>query len=281
MRESPVNVDAYRAAAEALQQTRALIRRELERLHGRAWEERGLPEPVRGFLLGRRERETGIMWRLPEIVDLLDYAGFANLHDIVADTPALVALFRAMLPDPTLLRTRFLELDVVLNRVAFARPLSPVELEFLHGFAQRLAALAASQGIGPAEGGAAPHAEASPAAVELSDERLRQALRKGDGATLMAALYQEVTAAADAVWTSAALPPLRIWPEVAASQWFRGRAASGELARLVEFYGRLDEARALISAGAPLDEVQELLRTRRFAQLLMALREVFKLAARD
>jgi len=279
--KSPIDPEAYRIAADALQRTRAFVRRELEKLHGKAWESKGIPEPVSGFLRGRRERETGIMWRLPEIVDLLDYAGFGNLYDVIAANAPVLQQFAFILPDPSLLRTRFLELDVVLNRVAFARPLSDVELEFLAGFAQRLARLDAGEGAAAAAPGKAPDDEtyAIPP-PEVTNERLAQALKKGDATTLMAALYQEVTASADAIWTSTNLPALRVWPRVSGSDWFRKRAASGDLAALTEFYTLLAEARELVDGGSSPGEVQDLLRRRKFAQVLMAMREVFKSSAK-
>ena len=132
------NVEAYRQAATALDRLRALIRRHLEADHGAEWEKAGIPDDPGEYLAQRRARESSVKWNPTSSTDLLDFAGFVNLHDILNVHPRLREGFARLVPEPQALRLRFLELDTVLNRIAYARPVSDSDLELLLGFDERL-----------------------------------------------------------------------------------------------------------------------------------------------
>jgi len=132
------NLDTYRVVADILEMIRSVTRKVLTEQHGNAWEEVGIPQPMRGFLEQRRDREATIQWRLPDSHDLLDFAGFENLAEIILATKALEQAFSIVSHDSDLLRARFLELDAIQNRIAYIRPVSEVELEFAVSFSERL-----------------------------------------------------------------------------------------------------------------------------------------------
>jgi hypothetical protein len=132
------NLDAYRLAASALERLRALVRRHLEAMHGPDWETAALPDDPAEFLAQRRARENSVKWNPSSSTDLLDFAGFCNLHEILNTHPRLRDGFARLVPEPQTLRLRFLELDTVLNRIAYARPVSDSDMELLLGFDERL-----------------------------------------------------------------------------------------------------------------------------------------------
>jgi hypothetical protein len=151
------NLDAYRLAAAVLTRLRALLRRHLEATHGATWESDGIPDETRLYLTQRRDREAAVKWNAATGVDLLDFGGFVNLCDVLNNHPRLRDGFSRLVPDPNALRLRFLELDTVLNRITYARPVSESDLELLLGFDERLRALAADLPVGAA--GAVDEAE--------------------------------------------------------------------------------------------------------------------------
>ena len=132
------NLDAYRLAATTLERLRALIRRHLQAAHGPDWETTALPDDPAQFLAQRRARESSVKWNPSSATDLLDFAGFCNLHEILNTHPRLRDGFARLVPEPQTLRLRFLELDTVLNRIAYARPVSDSDMELLLGFDERL-----------------------------------------------------------------------------------------------------------------------------------------------
>jgi hypothetical protein len=157
------NIDAYRLVATTLTRLRALLRRHLEATHGPSWEKEGLPTDPAAFLAQRRERENAVKWNSSSGLDLLDFAGFVNLYEVINNHPRLLEGFSRLVPEPNALRLRFLELDTVLNRIAYARPVSESDVELLLGFDERLRTLAADLPV-DAPAGATPPGETKTAA---------------------------------------------------------------------------------------------------------------------
>jgi len=150
------NLDAYRQAAAALERLRGLIRHHLAAAHGDAWETDGIPDEPRQFLQQRRARENSVKWNPTSATDLLDFAGFVNLHDILNAHPRLQQGFARLAPEQGALKLRFLELDTVLNRIAYARPVSDSDMELLLGFDERLRQLAGELAAAADDPGAPP-----------------------------------------------------------------------------------------------------------------------------
>jgi len=146
------HLDACRLSSEILQRLRKIIREGLRAEFAEAWEREGIPAELHGHLLQRQAREMSINWNLSDSSDLLDYAGFANLYEIINSSPSLLQRFLPLAPDANVLRIRFLELDTILNRIAYARAVSDTDLGFLASFDERV-----KKG-----GTAAPAGEAAP-----------------------------------------------------------------------------------------------------------------------
>jgi hypothetical protein len=96
-----------------------------------------------------------------------------------------------------------------------------------------------------------------------------------DGAVLLA-LYGEITAIADGLWNQSTPPFPVVWEKVRESDWYHKRFAPLGLKSVSDFYGLVDEARIRLSSGASRAELQDLLKERNFAQILLALRELFR-----
>ncbi len=132
------NIDACRLSNDVLTRLRKVVRETLRATYGSSWEESGIPADIREFLIQRQAREASINWNLSDSCDVLDFAGYLNLSDIIAGTPGLFQLFLALAPDKDVVRMRFLELDTILNRIAYARPISEADLGLLATFDDRL-----------------------------------------------------------------------------------------------------------------------------------------------
>ena len=138
MAKLDTNLDACRLSSEILLRLRKILRDILAALHGKGWEELGIPVEIREFLMQRQAREASINWNLSDAADVLDFAGFLNLYEVICANDLLLQRFLPLAPDPSVLRIRFLELDTILNRIAYARPISEGDLGFLVSFDDRL-----------------------------------------------------------------------------------------------------------------------------------------------
>lgn len=306
------NFDAYRLCAESLVRLRSFLRQELGGGAGSTDDSLPLPDDLRSFLLQRQVREQGIHWGIGESADLLDYAGFANLFDVIAAHEALVQRFSMLAADINLLRSRFLELDTVMNRVAFVRPVSDTELEFLAGFDDRLRRLLSTKpereqspartpppapppapqttsapGTGvtsrrAASAGAkddtAPRREAQKPASPLPTPRLdlEQILAAEDDTAILTALYQEITVVAEGLWSGGTPPLPRVFERVRESEWYRAHFVPLGLKPLSDFYDVAKDAKDRLMSGVSRNQVQAFLEERNFAPLLMALRDLFR-----
>jgi len=306
------NFDAYRLCAESLVRLRSFLRQELGRGSGATDDSLPLPDDLRSFLLQRQVREQGIHWGIGESADLLDYAGFANLFDVIAAHEALAQRFSLLAADINLLRSRFLELDTVMNRVAFVRPVSDTELEFLAGFDDRLRRLLstkpeqveapvttpapappqprpepASPGAGSssrrvstsgAKDDTAPRREAQKPASPPPPPRmdLEQILAAEDDTAILTALYQEITVVAEGLWAGGTPPLPRVFERVRESEWYRVHFVPLGLKPLSDFYDIAQDAKERLLSGVSRNQVQAFLEERNFAPLLMNLRDFFR-----
>jgi hypothetical protein len=162
MSKLDTNLDACQMSSEILLRLRKIMRESLRAIHGEEWVATGIPEEIREYLTQRQAREASINWNLSDAVDILDFAGFLTLYEIMAATPQLLQRFLPLAPDASVLRIRFLELDTILNRIAYARPISEGELGFLVTFDERLKKTASAP---------APAVEEAPAAAPVRPGR--------------------------------------------------------------------------------------------------------------
>ena len=128
------NIDAYRIVSEILGQLRLTVRQRLEKIHGEEWYKKGLPEDVFKRLIAAKEREKSIDWYEGQYQEIMDYAVFADLLEILEHSPEAFPSFTGLAPSTALLNARFLELDVMRAKLGRARPISETELSFLGTF---------------------------------------------------------------------------------------------------------------------------------------------------
>ncbi len=159
MTKLDTNLDACQMSSEILLRLRKILRESLRAIHGKEWEATGIPEEIREYLTQRQAREASINWNLSDAVDILDFAGFLNLYDVMAANPQILQRFLPLAPDASVLRIRFLELDTILTRIAYARPISESELGFLVTFEDRLKKTASAPPPAVEEVPAAPPAK--------------------------------------------------------------------------------------------------------------------------
>ena len=128
------NIDAYRIVSEILGELRLIVRQRLEQIHGEEWYKKGLPEDVFKRLIAAKEREKSIDWYEGQYQEIMDYAVFADLLEILEHSPEAFPSFTGLAPSTSLLNARFLELDVMRAKLGRARPISETELSFLGTF---------------------------------------------------------------------------------------------------------------------------------------------------
>ncbi|MDD5563513.1 MAG: hypothetical protein PHQ91_07340 [Thermoanaerobaculaceae bacterium] len=335
MAKLDANLDACQLSSDLLLRLRKIVRESLRSTHGSNWEETGIPGELREFLTQRQAREASINWNLSDSVDALDFAGFVNLYDIIAAAPHLLQRFLPLAPDAHMLRIRFLELDTILNRIAYARPISESDLGFLVSFEERLkrttsapppavatddapraprerververaepaeraeaaapprapaAAPKPTAGAAPPEPAAepAPAPEPSPApgpaaavptaAPTLGPKEIEAALKRGDSAVILTAIYQEVTSLADGLWNGSVVSmQTRTWESVRESPWYRNQFVKLGLKPISDFFGLFEAAKEKMQAGTSRNELQEFLKEHSFVQVLLALKELFR-----
>ncbi len=315
MKKLDRNLEAYRVLAESLHRLRQHLRAALQARHGDGWECADHSSPVWQHLRQRREREAAVSWRLPEGSDLLEYANFTDLLEAASSDESLLADLSALAPSVELVRARCLELDVVWSRVAYARPISESELEFVVSFGERLrkwlgeasppATVRAEPAVEPrAEPAVEPRAEPAapppvatppaPSAAEAtappprtpspqslppppSNGAVAAALAQGDASAVLTALYQEITRVADTLWRAGEAPEQPVWDAVRESRWFREHFSRLGLKVVSDFYALVARCREGASdVPAGAKHVHELLKDANFAHMLITLRDFFK-----
>ncbi|NCO69555.1 MAG: hypothetical protein GW878_03410, partial [Acidobacteria bacterium] len=145
-------------AARILHSLRTIVRAALNEEHGESWPTTAQPDETLRYLVLRQAREASINWHLADTVDILEFAGFADLHEIIAAATPLAQRFSPLAGDPTVLRIRFLELDSILNRLAYMRPIMDTDLSFLASFGERFQKLVVDRPAIASEGPSAADA---------------------------------------------------------------------------------------------------------------------------
>jgi hypothetical protein len=128
------NIDAYRIVSEILGDLRRAIRDRLESAYGDTWYRDGLPKEVFDRLVAAKEREKAIDWYEGQYQQIMEYAVFADLVEILEKNAGDFSELMALAPNSALLQARFIELDVMRAKLGRARPISETELSFLGTF---------------------------------------------------------------------------------------------------------------------------------------------------
>lgn len=128
------NLDAYRVIAEILTDLRPLVRERLEAAHGKEWFKDGIPESVFENLIQNKEQEASIDWYENRYQEVISYAVFPDLFDIILANRGLFDPIIKLAPSQSLLNTRFLELEVMRAKIGRGRQVSEAEINFLTSF---------------------------------------------------------------------------------------------------------------------------------------------------
>ncbi len=128
------NLDAYRVIAEILTDLRPLVRERIESKHGKEWFRDGIPEEVFERLIRNKEQEASIDWYENRYQEVISYAVFPDLFEIITFNADLFTPILKLAPNPSLLNTRFLELEVMRSKIGRARQVSESEINFLTSF---------------------------------------------------------------------------------------------------------------------------------------------------
>jgi hypothetical protein len=149
------------------------VRQRLEEIHGEEWFRVGLPDEVFKRLIAAKEREKSIDWYEGQYQQIMDYAVFADLIEILEHNPEAFPAFMGLAPSSALLNARFLELDVMRAKLGRARPISETELSFLGTFHLRFrkAAEEARHEEAPSAAPESAATEAAEAAAEAAPKK--------------------------------------------------------------------------------------------------------------
>jgi len=353
------NLDAYRIVAEILNDLRSMLRRELERIHGPQWFREGVPQTVLDRLIASKEQERSIDWYESEYQQVIDYAVFPDLLEILEHNAEHFPTIMKLAPSGSLLHARFLELEVMRSKLGRTRPVSESELSFLSTFHLRFrkAIEALTTGDHPPAAPPKPPAKAEPEPAETpveveppssgnetpevepaaekatqtapaaevdeppakepsrtsrppsrpatrgttstpaddDDEQpeivdgddqpappepktvtLTSALADNDTKVVLRELYREVTGIADGIWSSDVLPAPMVWDEVCTSDWYEKSFSPLGLKPLSDFYEIISKVDDKTTQGVPRKEIQTYLKQSNFAQVLLALRDMFQ-----
>jgi len=128
------NLDAYRVIAEILTDLRPLVRERIESKFGKEWFRDGIPEDVFERLIRNKEQEASIDWYENRYQEVIGYAVFPDLFEIIIANPSLFGPILKLAPSQSLLNTRFLELEVMRSKIGRARQIGDTEINFLTSF---------------------------------------------------------------------------------------------------------------------------------------------------
>ncbi len=128
------NLDAYRIIAEILEDLRETLRVRLDQVHGQQWYQNSLPDGLLDRLVARKEEEKAIDWYESEYQQIMSYALFPDLLEILEFNAESFPQVKGLAPTAALLNARFMELEVMRAKLGRARPISETELSFLGTF---------------------------------------------------------------------------------------------------------------------------------------------------
>ncbi len=353
------NLEAYRLLAQVLTELRTTLRRDLERIHGETWFRTGLPDGMLDRLIDAKEREKAIDWYENEYQEVMDYAVFPDLFEVLELNAEHFPDITRLAPSLALLHARFLELEVIRGKLGRTRPVSDGEVAFLGTFHSRFEAARAGNrsstkttttpsdaddrpsdngtseelpaspapaedGQGQTEPAAPPATETAPPTAPEAQEpaggpprrkatrppqrpaqatatpqpepaaadvepppdeapngkrpSLLQALEANDTRNILRELYREVTTIADGIWTSGTAPSTPMWDAVSTSSWYEVNFSKVGLRPLSDFYEVVSQVATRIDDGVPRADLQKFLKEINFAQVLLALRDMFQKA---
>lgn len=107
-------------------------------------------------------------------------------------------------------------------------------------------------------------------------DRLMVSLANGDRQSVFRELYTEVTELAEGLWSPDGNSATPIWDTVRESTWYESNFSNLGLQPLSDFYEIVAGLARGREDGKPKDELQDFLKDRNFAQVLLSLRDMFQ-----
>jgi hypothetical protein len=105
---------------------------------------------------------------------------------------------------------------------------------------------------------------------------VKHAMENNDDQGVLREIYREVTGIAEVIWTTEEIPTTAIWDRVSTNPWYEANFSKLGLRPLSDFYELISQVRAKKKAGVSKAEVQTFLNDSKFAQILLALRDLFQ-----
>jgi hypothetical protein len=105
---------------------------------------------------------------------------------------------------------------------------------------------------------------------------LGQALEDSDTRAILRELYREVTSLAESIWSSDVPPGAMVWSQVRSSSWYEVNFSKLGLKPLSDFYDVFSTVESKLEDGIARDQLQDYLKEVNFAQILLAMRDMFQ-----
>jgi hypothetical protein len=102
------------------------------------------------------------------------------------------------------------------------------------------------------------------------------ALDAGDSTIILRELYKEVTGIAEGIWTKEIPPPARVWEKISVSSWYEENFSQLGLRPASDFYDIIGKVDRRMREGSSKEQLQDYLKEANFAQILLALRDMFQ-----
>lgn len=132
------NLEAFRSLTEVLTALRDRLRADLSAGYGDEWLARGVPEPIRERLAGKKDREDTVAWYSSGERELFEYVDFFDMAEILEGQDAGIELLAGVFPQQQILRARLMELQVVAQKLGHAHAVADEEISLLGNLRTRL-----------------------------------------------------------------------------------------------------------------------------------------------
>ena len=145
------NVEAYHIVADMLVNLRRIMHRGLEKCAGKTWYLDGCPPGIYERLVARKEHEAAIDRFSRDYEQIINFATFDELADVLEFNSELEVLLASLQPDGTTLVERLREMEIVRLKLAEGRAFSDDDIEILSEYHREFRQLLAKPRSRPSE----------------------------------------------------------------------------------------------------------------------------------
>lgn len=125
------NVEAYHIVADMLVNLRRIMHRGLEKCAGKTWYLDACPPGIYENLISRKEREAAIDRFSRDYEQIINFATFSELAEILEFNSDLKVLLASLEPEGTTLVDRLREMEIIRIKMAEARAFGDDDIEVL------------------------------------------------------------------------------------------------------------------------------------------------------